>query len=44
MVENVVQIKIGIMINADVSTKFEKIPRVCMFGILVHILMKMVNI
>ena len=47
MVENVIQIKSRITINADVSVKIQKIVmcvKNILFGILLHILAKMVNI
>ena len=47
MLENVTRIKIGIMINVGVSVKIKKII-VCVkkiiFGILLHVAVKMVNI
>ena len=46
MVENVIQIKTGIMINVDVSAKIHKnnsCAKKKFFGILVHVLVKMVN-
>ena len=47
MVENVIQIKSGIMINVDVSIKIQKKYCVCKnikFTVLRHVVVKMVNI
>ena len=44
MVENVIQIKSGIMINVDVSAKNTIYVKKIMFGILVLVIAKMVNI
>ena len=42
--ENVIQIKIGIMINADVSVKNIIYVKKIIFGILPHVVAKIVNI
>ena len=46
MVENVTQIKIGIMINVNVSVKIKKNMRAkkIIFQILLHVIVKMTNI
>ena len=47
MVENVIQIKSGIMINVDVSMIIQKKYCVCKnikFTVLIHVVVKMVNI
>ena len=46
MVENVIQIKIEITINVDVGAKIQEeiMCKRIIFGILVHVLVKMVNI
>ena len=43
VVENVIQIKSGIMINADVTTKNIFVKRI-IFGILLHVVAKVVNV
>ena len=43
MVENVIQINGGIMINVDVSVKNMYVKKI-IFGILLHVVAKMVNI
>ena len=44
MEENVIQIKGGIMINVDVSLKNVIYVKKVMFGILLHVIVKMENI
>ena len=44
MVENVIQIKSGIMINVDVSVKYIIYVKKIVFGILLPVVAKMVNI
>ena len=44
MLENVIQIKSGIMINVDVSVKKLMHEKKIIFGILQQVLVKMVNI
>ena len=44
MVENVIQIKIGIMMNVDASAKNVIYMKKFIFGILLHVVAKMVNI
>ena len=44
MEQNVIQINCGIMINVDVSVKNIKLVKKNMFGILVHVFVKMENI
>ena len=44
MVENVIQIKSGIAINVDVSVKNIIYVNKIIFGILLHVVAKMVNI
>ena len=47
MVENITQIKIGIKINVGVSAKTQEniiFAKVFIFGIIEHLLVKMVNI
>ena len=44
MVENVIQIKSGIMINVDVSAKNTIYVKKITFGTLLHVIAKMVNI
>ena len=44
MVENVTKIKSGIMINVDASGKNITFVKKIMFGILLHIVEKLVNI
>ena len=41
LVENVIQMKSGIMINVDVGAKYVKIY---IFGILLHVVAKIINI
>ena len=43
MEENGIQINVGIAINVDVSVKNETVENI-MFGILLHVIVKMVNI
>ena len=43
MEQNVIQIKCGIMINVDVSAKNISVKKF-IFGILLHVVAKMVNI
>ena len=43
MVQNVIQIKSGIMINIDVSVKNIIDVKKIIFGILLHIVAKMIN-
>ena len=43
MEKNVIHIKSGIMINADVSVKNIYVKKI-VFGILLHVVVKMVNI
>ena len=44
MDENVIQINVGIMINVDVSVKNVIYVKKIMFGILLHVVVKMGNI
>ena len=44
MEENVIQIKSGIIINADVSVKNIICVKMIIFGIPLHVVAKMVNI
>ena len=44
MVENVTQIKIEIMMNADVNVKTIIYAKTIIFGILLHVAVKMVHI
>ena len=44
MEENVIQINGGIMINVDVSVKKVVYVKKIMFGILLHVIVKMENI
>ena len=44
MKENVIQINDGIMINVDVSAKNVMYVKKIMFGILLHVIVKMGNI
>ena len=44
MIENVIQNKGGITINSDVSVKNIIYVKKIMFGILLHVVVKMVNI
>ena len=44
MEENVIQIKSGIIINVDVSVKNTIYMKKIIFGILLHIVLKMKNI
>ena len=44
MVENVIQINIELMINVDVSLKNIMYVKEIMFGILLHVVVKMENI
>ena len=44
MKENVIQIKGGIMINLDVSLKNIMFVKKNVFGILIHVIVKMENI
>ena len=44
MEENVIQINGGIMINVDVSVKNVMYVKKIMFGILLHVIVKMENI
>ena len=44
MEENVIQINGGIMINVDVSVKNVMYVKKIMFGILLHVIVKMKNI
>ena len=44
MVEGVIQIKCGIMINLDASVKNVIYVKKIIFGILLHVVAKMVNI
>ena len=47
MVKNVIQIKSGVMINADVSVKIQKdivYAKKIMCGILVHMFARLINI
>ena len=44
MVENAIQIKSGITINVDASTKNIIYMKKIIFGILLHVVAKMVNI
>ena len=44
MVENVTQIKIGIMMNADVNVKTIIYVKTIIFGILLQVAVKMVHI
>ena len=44
MEKNVIQIKSGIMINADVSVKYIIYAKKIIFGIILHVVAKMVNI
>ena len=44
MLENVIQIKSGIMIDVDVSVKIIIYMKKIIFGILLHVVAKMVNI
>ena len=44
MVENVIQIKSRIMINVDVSAKKTRYVKKITFGMLLHVIVKMVNI
>ena len=41
---NVIQINVGIMINVDVSVKNVMYVKKIMFGILLHVIVKMKNI
>ena len=44
MVENVIQIKSGIMINVDVNVKNMTYVKNIIFGILLHVVTKMVKV
>ena len=44
MEENVIQVNVGIRINADVSVKIVMYVKKNMFGILLHVIVKMENI
>ena len=44
MEENIIQVKSGIMINVDVSVKNIMCVKNNIFGILLHVVVKMVNI
>ena len=44
MEENVIQVNGGIMINVDVSVKNVMYVKKIMFGILLHVIVKMENI
>ena len=44
MEENVIQINVGITINVDVSVKNVMYVKNIMFGILLHVIVKMENI
>ena len=44
MVENIIQIKSGITINVSVSVKNKIYMKKIRFGILLHVVVKMVNI
>ena len=44
MVENIIQIKSGITINVSVSVKNKIYMKKVRFGILLHVVVKMVNI
>ena len=44
MVESVIQIKTGIMIDVDISVKIIIYEKMIIFGIMLHVVVKMVNI
>ena len=44
MVESVIQIKTGIMIYVDISVKIIIYEKMIIFGIMLHVVVKMVNI
>ena len=44
MKQNVIQLNVGIMINVDVSVKKIMYVKKIMFGILLHVIVKMKNI
>ena len=44
VIKNVIKVKIGIMINADVSVRNTIYVKKILFGILPNVIMKMVNI
>ena len=44
MVESVIQIKTGIMIDVDITVKIIIYEKMIIFGIMLHVVAKMVNI